>query len=182
MAGIQLIFCARCEAGSELFIKVTYVIEGAPRLINAGRLLDWGVRSSFDSCQMFPESLLSAGLSGATPSPVEDLGLSPKSPEAIVQGFMERTGFPDLAEVSRRIEANALQAINRFAAEFNFKILYSGYDGACSVARQRALPGSDIDHWVLLAEIPEPPQLTWAQSLVQWWKSEVEFEGSGAAL
>ncbi|MDD3150144.1 MAG: hypothetical protein PHV68_04855 [Candidatus Gastranaerophilales bacterium] len=88
--------------------------------------------------------------------------------------YKKLTGFPDLQNVSGKITLEFVNAITKAESilkkEFpenstpiynyclqhypdqepagflsNFDVLCAGYDGACSVARKKALPGSDLD-------------------------------------
>lgn len=62
------------------------------------------------------------------------------------------TGFPDLHKVSKNIKSAYVFAVLQASADLNtnhntnrFDILEAGYDGVCSVGRNKALPGSDLD-------------------------------------
>lgn len=67
-----------------------------------------------------------------------------------LESYLTRTGFSDTQETSRRIEAHAIQKLNEAAQSVGVEILYSGYNKSCSVGRGEALPGSDLDHWIIL--------------------------------
>ena len=71
----------------------------------------------------------------------------PKEKEKFVKYYMDLTGFPNLAEVSKNIEnelvRSALQAMkntNKYG-----KVIAIGYNDTCSVGEGLAFPGSDID-------------------------------------
>lgn len=81
--------------------------------------------------------------------------------------YKELTGFPNLNEVSERIKGefvgaikkaesiltqNASYSYNGFMGSTHlgsdpkiYSIIHAGYDGVCSVAKGRSLPGSDLD-------------------------------------
>lgn len=67
--------------------------------------------------------------------------------QEFVKLFCHKTGFPNLDTVKRNIIKSITDAIIKAANDDNppIKVLWAGYDGACSVSRNLALPGSDID-------------------------------------
>ncbi len=76
----------------------------------------------------------------------------PSEQKKFVEYYKNLTGFPNLAETSKRIKQEFVNAItaatdilNRRFYTDKFNIVQAGYDGVCSVGRQKALPGSDID-------------------------------------
>ncbi len=75
------------------------------------------------------------------------------SPSESVTSFLEKTGFPDLALVSSRIIDHAKEIALSTAAEFNLKIRFLAFDGICSAAQGRALPGSDMDELIAVVEL-----------------------------
>jgi hypothetical protein len=76
--------------------------------------------------------------------------LSEDGKKLYTKDFKDRTGFPNLTEVSKRIEQHAVQSLTAAANETGVEVLYSGYDNSCSVGRSVALPGSDLDGWSIL--------------------------------
>jgi len=83
-------------------------------------------------------------------SSLYDLGEQKK----FITYYKELTGFPNLYEVSTRIEQQFLTAINKTEtflkkSDFNYPYFYdilcAGYDSTCSTGRRLALPGSDLD-------------------------------------
>lgn len=71
---------------------------------------------------------------------------------AFVQSFCDETGFPNLAEVSKRIEDHAREVTQKAAEQSGVRVLYSGYNSTCSVGKDCALPGSDIDGWFTIID------------------------------
>ncbi len=64
-----------------------------------------------------------------------------------IRKFCEFTGFPNLRDISNKIERTFKECINRIAnSEYGaFDIVDSGYDPTCSVSLKKAFPGSDLD-------------------------------------
>lgn len=77
-------------------------------------------------------------------------GLDEAQQAAYVQRFREETGFPDLAETSRRIHTNLTEALVQTEQARGLKVLLATYDPYCSVALGTALPGSDVDSLFVL--------------------------------
>ncbi len=60
--------------------------------------------------------------------------------------YKKLTGFPDLKEVSVRIYSEFVKAVKKAESySSDYKVVIAGYDGVCSVAKGKALPGSDLD-------------------------------------
>ncbi len=77
---------------------------------------------------------------------------SKEEQQKFITYYKQLTGFPNLAETSRRIKKEFIQAITTSSRELNgnsfstkYDIVTAGYDGVCSVGRGKAFPGSDID-------------------------------------
>ena len=97
-----------------------------------------------------------------------------ESPEVLVSRFIEKTAFPDLSVVSKRIQAHATEILLNVATEMGLIVRYSGFDRDCSVGRGVALPGSDLDHWLVLFEGKhEAPSPTRFQ---RWWNPARQYE------
>ena len=65
-----------------------------------------------------------------------------------INHYEELTGFPNLQEVSRRIQREFLRAVEQSQRDLSYSkydVLLAGYDGVCSVGRGKAFPGSDLD-------------------------------------
>ncbi|MBY0405362.1 MAG: hypothetical protein K2X66_15790, partial [Cyanobacteria bacterium] len=73
-----------------------------------------------------------------------------------VNRYQQKTGFPRFDDVARCIEQDARKAMAESAQALNVKILYAGYDPSCSVWRGFPLPGSDLDHWMILLDSEDP--------------------------
>lgn len=69
-----------------------------------------------------------------------------------IKNFCKETGFPKLDTVSKKIEDHTLDITEKAAKESNVKVLYSGYNSTCSVGKNCALPGSDIDTWFTIID------------------------------
>ncbi len=68
--------------------------------------------------------------------------------QKFIEHYQKITGFPDLAEVSRKIENEYADSIRRTSQALNspeYLCISAGFDGTCSVGKRRALPGSDVD-------------------------------------
>jgi len=76
--------------------------------------------------------------------------LSTEEKRHYIEQYVNTTQFPDLEKVSRAIENHAIDAIKEAAKELNIPVLYAGYDPTCSVAKNVALPGSDLDGMSIL--------------------------------
>jgi len=83
-----------------------------------------------------------------------------------VRQYLDKTGFPDLKEVSRRIEAHALECMWKAAKETGVEVLYSGYKGDCSIGKGIALPGSDLDEWTILLRCSEEEKQRFQDALL----------------
>lgn len=77
---------------------------------------------------------------------------NPSEKKKFINYYKELTGFPNLAVVSEKIKNEFVRAVAKSSNELNnyhctnrFDILEAGYDGVCSVGRNKALPGSDLD-------------------------------------
>lgn len=84
---------------------------------------------------------------------LENLSLPQK--KAFVKEFERITGFPDLKEVSKNIEQSSLNAVKRMAKERDLKVVFAGYDKNCSVGQGFALPGSDLDAFLIVVDGPD---------------------------
>lgn len=63
-----------------------------------------------------------------------------------IEHYKELTGFPDLKKVSEKIESEFVRAVKKVESYSpHYKVLQTGYDGVCSVAKGKAFPGSDLD-------------------------------------
>lgn len=81
-----------------------------------------------------------------------DRVVSREEKQKFIEYYKQLTGFPNLAETSRKIRNQFIQAVTTSSRELNssnytnkYDIVTAGYDGVCSVGRSKALPGSDID-------------------------------------
>ena len=72
-----------------------------------------------------------------------------------LKAFCSLTGFPNLPEVSSRIENEINKAILLTAQETKAKLLFAGYNDTCSVGLRTAFPGSDIDTLFFVFDIEE---------------------------
>lgn len=79
---------------------------------------------------------------------------TPRAKQDFIDYYKELTGFPNLAEVSGNIKKQFIiacakaEAINKQKFPKNaqyYDIISAGYDGVSSVARNMALPASDLD-------------------------------------
>jgi len=71
-----------------------------------------------------------------------------KEKEKFIDYYKELTGFPNLKKVSENIKdtfKSAVKSGERAIEGNNYHVCISGYDGICSVGRNKALPGSDLD-------------------------------------
>ena len=70
---------------------------------------------------------------------------------SFVEKYCEFTKFPNLKEISDKIDATFTTCINNIARNFNcsyrsdYEILDSGYDPTCSLGLRKSFPGSDLD-------------------------------------
>ncbi len=78
--------------------------------------------------------------------------LTESEKKQFIEEYKKLTGFPDLKEVSKRIENEFVQASLKSSSELNYSlgsdaydVLELGYDKTCSVGQNSALPGSDLD-------------------------------------
>ena len=65
-----------------------------------------------------------------------------------IDHYKSVTGFPNLAEVSKRIENTFINSVKSVALGFDdykYNVIAAGYDGTCSVGKRMSLPGSDLD-------------------------------------
>ncbi|MBR1776504.1 hypothetical protein IJ750_05480 [bacterium] len=80
-----------------------------------------------------------------------------------IQRFCAFTGFPNLREVSTKIDStftecaqNAARSLNYTTYGYPYKIVDSGYDPTCSVGLKKAFPGSDLDKGYVIIEGGSP--------------------------
>ncbi len=78
--------------------------------------------------------------------------LTESQKKLFIKSFEEKTGFPDLKEVSRRIEKEAKRALLQTSEELGINVVMSNYNPTCSVGKGVALPGSDIDGWFIIID------------------------------
>lgn len=68
--------------------------------------------------------------------------------KAFISHYKNVTGFPNLQEVSKRIETefvSTMQNAQKTLYGSEYEVLAAGYDETCSVGQKMALPGSDLD-------------------------------------
>ena len=78
-----------------------------------------------------------------------------------IKYYKKLTGFPDLKEVSKRMEnelinrtVEALEKIKKLPYYGNIEIMQIGYNDTCSTGRGKAFPGSDIDGAYIILSNP----------------------------
>lgn len=78
------------------------------------------------------------------------------SPEGLMEWYVnlycETTGFPNTVETSRKMLDHAREAIKKAEVDTQMQVLASIYYPDSSVGFGTALPGSDIDGWMILVE------------------------------
>lgn len=86
--------------------------------------------------------------------------LSVTQESALISLFNRETGFPDLALCSQRIVKHAKDTLEKIKESTGIQILFSGYSNKCSVANGLALPGTDLDAWVIIVNSKDKKQTT----------------------
>lgn len=108
------------------------------------------------------------------------VGLEDK--KEFVEYYKKLTGFPDLWTVAYRLKEQFTKAVNvsesilkenaNYSEKDYYNVLGFGYDGASSVARNKALPGSDLDKaYVIIKGHPKDDDLN--KKIVNQYKSQL---------
>jgi hypothetical protein len=90
-----------------------------------------------------------------------------------IREYSELTGFPDLEAISSKILEAAKINMTRAALKAGVNIKFSGYDQSCSVGRNLALPGSDLDGWYIVIDGDEVSKKVFHSELVQTLNPQV---------
>lgn len=91
--------------------------------------------------------------------------LTESQKKLFIKSFEEKTGFPDLKKVSRRIEEEAKRALIQTSEELGVNVVMSNYNPTCSVGKGVALPGSDIDGWFIIIDGTESDKKPFLKAL-----------------
>lgn len=75
---------------------------------------------------------------------------------AFVSEYQHATGFPNMEVTASLIVSHFQKAIIEAAAALRTQIVFAGYDPTCSVAKGKALPGSDVDFMTVVVEEDDP--------------------------
>ncbi len=86
-------------------------------------------------------------------------GFSQSEKNNFVKEYGKMTGFPNLKEVTNKIDNEILKSVKELGREENMKPLLVAYDSNCSVAREKALPGSDCDGLIVITDTPESEKM-----------------------
>ncbi len=89
-------------------------------------------------------------LGGLLMGSIDSENISPWAKRMYIQKYQKETGFPNLALISQKIEQHARDVILQASRDTGVPVIWSGYVIHSSVAKHRALPGSDLDEWLLL--------------------------------
>ena len=78
---------------------------------------------------------------------------------AFIEKFCEFTKFPNIREVSEKIDrtfkdclSNISRNLNGYGYDTTYTVVDSGYDPTCSVGLKKALPGSDLDKGYIILQ------------------------------
>ena len=114
------------------------------------------VQQFFESIKNVNAKIWSNGECIMNPAAKENLSflddLSIKEKKIVVDEYKIMTGLPNFKTVNKNMSKEAINAINQIAKENQFKTLYAGYNNSCSMGKELALPGSDIDGLVYLID------------------------------
>lgn len=92
---------------------------------------------------------------------------SPTEKRKFINYYNNLTGFPNLAEVSSKIKTEFTNAVSKAVTtakyfsslEKSFDVVRAGYNDTCSVGRNRAFPGSDIDGAYIILRGTDNPEI-----------------------
>lgn len=99
-----------------------------------------------------------------------------KDKKAFISHYKNITGFPNLSVVSNNIEQEFVSAVRKTEKKLmkqdpKFKVLAFGYDGISSAAKNRALPGSDLNNAFIVIEGSNDTEAD--RELVEKFKAEL---------
>lgn len=67
-----------------------------------------------------------------------------------IRQYCNITGFPDMREISSRINSEVIKALQIAQEKTGAKVLFAGCNPTCSISNGHALPGSDLDTLFIL--------------------------------
>jgi hypothetical protein len=72
--------------------------------------------------------------------------------DAYLHSLFDQPQFPALQKVREVIEEHATSVLHDAVAASSATLCFSGYDSSSSLGRDIPLPGSDIDHWIVVVD------------------------------
>lgn len=91
-----------------------------------------------------------------------------------VEYYKSLTGFPDLKNVSEKIEQEFIVGIKKSCAEvYGAECIAAGYDETCSVGKRKAFPGSDLDKSFIILKGSSSNNLRDDENLVNQFKARL---------
>lgn len=85
--------------------------------------------------------------------PLQNFSLAEK--KNFVTEYCNMTGFPNLKDIAKKINTEITTVINQLCQAKGVKPLFISYEGNCSVAREKAFPGSDCDGFFIITDKPQ---------------------------
>lgn len=92
--------------------------------------------------------------------------LTSEEKKTLVSSFCEKTGFPNMPLVATKMKLEAQRVAHKLAKEENFEIKLGVFDQNCSIGRNLAFPGSDMDALFYIVDGPTVKQ----NELYHRWK------------
>lgn len=116
-------------------------------------------KAFLDSVKYIPSKVWIDGKLVNNPDIINQLkpmqNFSPQEKKNFVTEYCDMTGFPDLKEISRKINEEIVKVITECCRLRNTTPLFTGYERNCSVSREKALPGSDCDGFIVVTNKPQ---------------------------